>query len=76
GAGFLKFNDNLFALKQILTGLNIIGYMSATISMGAIEPNTRIFGMIVFLILTMLLNTVELETKIHLIIILVILISI
>ena len=45
----------------IVTGFNIIGYMAAPISMGAIAPKARIFGMIVFVLLTMLLNTVEVE---------------
>ncbi|ACD30334.1 APC family permease [Francisella tularensis] len=75
-AGFLIFSDNWVALMLIVTGFNIIGYMAAPISMGAIAPKTRIFGMIVFVLLTMLLNTVEVETNIHLSIILVILMSI
>ena len=70
------FSDNWCALMLIVTRFNIIGYMAAPISMGAISPKTRIFGMIVFIILTMLLNTVEVETNIHLSIILVILMSI
>lgn len=75
-AVFLLFSDNWAALMLIVTGFNIIGYMAAPISMGAIAPRTKFFGMIVFVLLTMLLNTVEVETNIHLSIILVILITI
>ncbi|MDE4940662.1 APC family permease, partial [Francisella tularensis subsp. holarctica] len=57
--GFLILSDNWFALMIIVTGFNIICYMDAPISLGAIAPKTRIFGMIVFVLLNMLLNTVE-----------------
>ena len=75
-AVFLIFSENWAALMLIVTGFNIIGYMAAPISMGAIAPRTRIFGMIVFVLLTMLLNTIEVITNIHLSIILVVLMTI
>jgi len=75
-AVFLLFSDNWAALMLIVTGFNILGYMAAPISMGAIAPKLRFFGMIVFILLTMLLNTVEVETNIHLSIILVVLMTI
>ncbi|QLE78879.1 APC family permease [Francisella sp. Scap27] len=75
-AVFLIFSDSWAALMLIVTGFNIIGYMAAPVSMGAIAPKTRIFGVIVFALLTMLLNTVEVETNIHLSIILVVLMTI
>jgi amino acid transporter len=75
-AVFLIFSKNWAALMLIVTGFNIIGYMAAPISMGAIAPRTRIFGMVVFVLLTMLLNTVEVATNINLSIILVVLMTI
>jgi amino acid transporter len=75
-AVFLLFSDNWTALMLVVTGFHIIGYMAAPISMGALAPKTRIFGLIVFVILTLLLNTVEIETNVHMSIILVILMTI
>ena len=75
-AVFLFFSDNWTALMLVVTGFHIIGYMAAPISMGALAPKTRIFGLVVFVILTLLLNTVEIETNIHMSIILIILITI
>jgi amino acid transporter len=75
-AVFLVFSKNWAALMLIVTGFNIIGFMAAPISMGAIAPKTRFFGMIVFVLLTMLLNSVEVATNIHLSIILVVLMTI
>ncbi|WP_150466770.1 APC family permease [Francisella sp. SYW-9] len=73
---FLMFSDNWAALMLIVTGFNIIGYMAAPVSMGAIAPKLRIFGLIVFVLLALLLNTVEVATNIHLSIILVVLMTI
>jgi amino acid transporter len=75
-AVFLFFSDNWTALMLVVTGFHIIGYMAAPISMGALAPKTRIFGLVVFVILTLLLNTVEIETNIHMSIILIILMTI
>ena len=55
----------------VVTGFHIIGYMAAPISMGALAPRTRLFGLVVFVILALLLNTVDVETNIHMSIILI-----
>ncbi|AIT08591.1 amino acid transporter [Candidatus Francisella endociliophora] len=73
---FLLFSDNWTALMLVVTGFHIIGYMAAPISMGALAPKTRIYGLVVFIILTLLLNTVEIETNVHMSIILIILMTI
>ena len=44
--------------------------------MGALAPKTRIYGLVVFVILTLLLNTVEVQTNVHMSIILIILMTI
>ena len=46
-------------LMIVVTGYNIIGYMAAPISMGAIEPKTRYVGMIVFVILVFVMLTIS-----------------
>ncbi|QLE78236.1 APC family permease [Francisella sp. Scap27] len=73
---FLLFSNNWTALMLVVTGFHIIGYMAAPISMGALAPRTRIFGLVVFVILTLLLNTVEIETNVHMSAILIILMTI
>ncbi|MGQ4001574.1 APC family permease [Francisellaceae bacterium CB299] len=73
---FLLFSDNWTALMLVVTGFHIIGYMAAPISMGALAPKTRIYGLVVFVILTLLLNTVEVQTNVHMSIILIILMTI
>ena len=73
---FLFFSDNWAGLMLVTTGCHIIGYMAAPISMGALAPKTRFFGLIVFIILTLLFNTISLDTGIHMAIILVVLIII
>lgn len=44
-------------LMILVTGCNIMGYMAAPISMGAIKPKNRIFGCFVFVIITLLMFT-------------------
>ena len=73
---FLLFSNDWAALMLIVTGFHIIGYMAAPISMGALAPKTRVLGLIVFIILTLLLNTVETKTNVHMSVILVILMTI
>lgn len=73
---FLFFSDNWAGLMLVVTGFHIIGYMAAPVSMGALAPRTRVFGLVVFVILTLLLNTVEIETNVHMSIILVVLMTI
>ncbi len=73
---FLFFSDNWTALMLVVTGFHIIGYMAAPISMGALASKTRVYGLVVFVILTLLLNTVEIETNVHIGIILIVLMTI
>ncbi|KTD67589.1 amino acid permease [Legionella santicrucis] len=54
---FLWNSDSWASLMVIVTGYHLIGYMAAPISMGAIKPNTRIFGIIVFCILGLMMST-------------------
>ncbi|NDT66654.1 APC family permease, partial [Francisella tularensis subsp. holarctica] len=56
---FLFFSDNWTGLMLVVTGFHIIGYMAAPVSMGALAPRTRLFGLVVFVVLTLLLSTVE-----------------
>ncbi len=49
----------------IVTVFHIIGYMAAPVSMGTLAPRTRVFGLVVFVVLTLLLNTVQVETQIN-----------
>lgn len=53
----LLCGDTWAGLMVIVTGCNIIGYMAAPVSMGAIKPQSRIFGVIVFLMITFLMST-------------------
>ncbi len=73
---FLMFADNWAALMLFVTGFNIIGYMAAPVSMGAIAPKLRIFGLVVFVLLTLLLNTVDILSNIYLGVILAVLVII
>ncbi|MEY8701764.1 APC family permease [Francisella philomiragia] len=73
---FLFFSDNWTGLMLVVTGFHIIGYMAAPVSMGALAPRTRIFGLVVFIVLTLLLNTVEIQTQINMSVILVVLMTI
>ncbi len=73
---FLFFSDNWTGLMLVVTGFHIIGYMAAPVSMGALAPRTRIFGLVVFVVLTLLLNTVEIQTQINMSAILVVLMTI
>lgn len=73
---FLFFSDNWTGLMLVVTGFHIIGYMAAPVSMGALAPRTRLFGLVVFVVLTLLLNTVEIQTQINMSAILVVLITI
>lgn len=53
----LLCGDTWAGLMVLVTGCNVIGYMAAPISMGAIKPKNRIFGMIVFFTITLLMTT-------------------
>ncbi|WP_454783904.1 APC family permease [Legionella sp. WA2024007413] len=54
---FLWNSDSWASLMVIVTGYHLIGYMAAPISMGAIKPNTRLFGLIIFCILGVMMST-------------------
>lgn len=54
---FLWNSDSWASLMVIVTGYHLIGYMAAPISMGAIKPNTRIFGGIIFCMLGLIMST-------------------
>lgn len=73
---FLFFSDNWTGLMLVVTGFHIIGYMAAPVSMGALAPRTRLFGLVVFVVLTLLLNTVEIQTQINMSVILIVLMTI
>jgi amino acid transporter len=46
------------SLMVVVTGYNLLGYMAAPISMGAIKPKTRLFGSVVFVILGLIMTTI------------------
>ncbi|GAB4222539.1 MAG: APC family permease [Francisella sp.] len=73
---FLFFSDNWASIMLIVTGFHIIGYMAAPVSMGALMPRTRIFGLIVFIMIVLILNTLEIQARMNLGIILIILMTI
>lgn len=54
----LLCGDTWAGLMILVTGCNIIGYMAAPVSMGAIKPKNRIFGGFVFIIITLLMYTI------------------
>ncbi len=51
-------SDSWASLMVIVTGYHIIGYMAAPISMGALKPQTRIVGAIVFILLGLIITTI------------------
>lgn len=51
-------SDSWASLMLIVSGYNIMGYMAAPISMGAINPKTRIFGAIVFALIGLIMSTI------------------
>ncbi|QFT54369.1 APC family permease [Microbulbifer sp. THAF38] len=68
--------DSWAALMVIVTGYHVVSYMAAPISMGALEPNTRWFGLIVFVLLSLLMLTLESSSLLLLCVSLSILVSI
>jgi amino acid transporter len=60
---FLFTAKSWAGLMIVVTGFHIIGYMAAPISMGALEPKTKWFGLLVFIMLTMLLNVIDASTN-------------
>jgi len=55
---FLWYAKSWASLMVVVTGYHLIGYMAAPISMGAVKSNTRIFGLILFTILGMIMITI------------------
>lgn len=70
---FLFMSDSWAGLMLIVTGLHIVGYMAAPVSMGALDKKTRPFGLVVFIILALLLNAVEIHVNINMTIVILIL---
>ena len=54
-------SDSWASLMVIITGFILIGYMAAPVSMGAINPRTRIFGAFVFVVLSLIMLTIPKE---------------
>ena len=58
-AALILYNAKSWAsLMVIVTGYHIVGYMAAPISMGAIKPKTRWFGLIVFILCGLIMTTI------------------
>ncbi|MCL1127870.1 APC family permease [Shewanella surugensis] len=55
---FLLQAQSWAGLMVIVTMLHLIGYMAAPISMSALNPKTKPFGLIIFIIITILMMTV------------------
>lgn len=51
-------SESWASLMIIVSGYNIIGYMAAPVSMGAINSRTRIFGAFVFAIIGLIMSTI------------------
>jgi amino acid transporter len=57
-AALILWNSRSWAsLMLVVTGYNLIGYMAAPISMGALKPKTRIFGLVIFILLGLIMTT-------------------
>lgn len=54
-------SSNWASLMVVVTGYHLVGYMAAPISMGAINPRTKFFGFIVFVILGMIATTLPIH---------------
>ncbi|MFN8770256.1 MAG: APC family permease [Neisseriaceae bacterium] len=58
-AALILYNSSSWAsLMVIVTGYHVVGYMAAPISMGAIKPRTKIFGLIVFILCGLIMTTI------------------
>lgn len=55
---FLWYAKSWASLMVVVTGYHLIGYMAAPISMGAIKPQTRVFGLILFVVLGMIMTSI------------------
>ena len=56
---FLLQAESWAGLMVIVTMLHIIGYMAAPISMSALNPKTKPFGLLMFIVITILMLTVS-----------------
>jgi hypothetical protein len=57
-AAILWNSESWASLMLVVSGYNIMGYMAAPISMGAISPKTRVFGAIVFALIGLMMSTI------------------
>ncbi len=56
--GFMLWNAHSWAgLMIIVTGFHLIGYMAAPVSLGAITPKARFWGLIVFVLVSLVMLT-------------------
>ncbi|API86364.1 APC family permease [Francisella uliginis] len=62
---FLMFSDNWAGMMLLVTAYNLIGYLAAPISMGALIPKSRLFGLVVFIVISLLLITLSTKAKIY-----------
>lgn len=46
------------SLMVVVTGFHVIGYMAAPVSMSALKPKTKTFGLLVFVCLGMIMTTI------------------
>ena len=59
------FPDNWAGMMLLVTAYNLIGYLAAPISMGALIPKSRLFGIVVFIVISLLLITLSTKAKIY-----------
>jgi amino acid transporter len=57
-AFFLWYAKSWASLMVVVTGYHLIGYMAAPISMSAIKPQTRNFGLILFVVLGAIMTSI------------------
>ncbi|MFI0347829.1 MAG: APC family permease [Chthoniobacterales bacterium] len=60
-AAVLWNSQSWASLMVVVTGYNLIGYMAAPVSMGAIKPKTKWWGAIVFVLLGLVMTTIPLH---------------
>ncbi|MCC2624816.1 MAG: putative amino acid permease [Burkholderiales bacterium] len=51
-------SESWATLMLVVSGYNIIGYMAAPVSMGAIKSKTRLFGAFVFVLIGLIMSTI------------------
>ena len=60
-AAVLWNSQSWASLMVVVTGYNLIGYMAAPVSMGAIKPKTKLWGALVFMLLGLIMTTIPLH---------------